>query len=52
VKKRWREYFERLLNEEYPKQTLECISRNKGLISIVSGEEKKAAVRLMKKKKL
>lgn len=36
VKKRWNEYFERLLNKDYPREVLESISWNKGLIGLVS----------------
>jgi len=39
VKKRWKEYFERLVNEEYPKEDLESISWNEELIGLVSVEK-------------
>jgi len=39
------------INEEYPKEALESISWNEGLINLVSEEEVKVAVRAMKKKK-
>jgi len=51
VKNKWKEYFEKLLNEENPKEALESISCNKGLIGLVSEEKVKAAVRAIKKKK-
>jgi len=44
VKKRWKEYFETLLNEEYPKEALESISWNEGLIGLISEEKVKATV--------
>ena len=49
VKKRWKEYFEKLLNEEYPKEALESMSWNEGLIGLVGEEEVRDAVRAMKK---
>jgi len=51
VKKRWKEYFEKLLNEEYPKEVLESMSWNEGLIGLVGEEEVRDAVKAMKKKK-
>ncbi|KAL4107958.1 hypothetical protein QTP88_018227 [Uroleucon formosanum] len=39
VKKIWKEYFESLVNEEYPKESLENVSWNEGLIDLVGEEE-------------
>jgi len=44
-----RHNFEKLLNEEYPKEVVENIPWNKYLMDIIS---KKEAVRMMKKKKV
>jgi hypothetical protein len=52
VKKRRKEYFERLLNENYPKKVLESISWNEGMIGLVSEEEVKFVVKTMKNKKV
>jgi len=51
VKNRGKEYFKRLLNGKYPREALESISWNERLVGLV-GEEVKAAVRAMKKKKV
>jgi len=50
VKKRWKEYVERLLNKEYPKEALESTSCNEELIGLVSKKEAKTAVTAMKNK--
>ena len=39
------------MNEEYPKESLESVSWNEGLIDLVGEEEVKIAVKAMKKKK-
>jgi len=33
VKKRWKEYSEKLLNEEYPREAVKDISLNEGIIN-------------------
>jgi len=40
------------LNEKYPRETAESISWNKDLMNLVSEEEVKGVVRVMKKKKV
>ncbi|KAL4126175.1 hypothetical protein QTP88_010401 [Uroleucon formosanum] len=52
VKKICKGYFESVLNEEYPKESLESVSWNEGLIGLVGEEEVKIAVKAIKKKKV
>ena len=52
VKKRWKEYFEKLLNEEFPREEeTERVAWNLGMVDLIREEEVWSAVRKMKKKK-
>lgn len=48
MKKIWKEYFEKLLNEEYLKEAVEDTSWNENLIDLINEKEVWEAVRLMK----
>lgn len=51
LKTEWKEYYERLHNEEYLRKAVDNILEDKGLIVLVSEEEVKAALKATKKKK-
>jgi len=45
---RWKENLERIMNEDYPREALESISWNEGLIVLVFEEKMKTEVRAIK----
>ena len=51
VKERWKEYFENLLNEEYPREQHQNGTPNQGLTIGVTGAEVESALRKMKNNK-
>ena len=51
VIKRWKDYFEGLLNEEFPREAIDRVEWNLGMVDLISEEEVWSAVRKMKTKK-
>ena len=51
VIKRWKEYFEGLLNEEFPREAIDRVEWNLGMVDLIREEEVWSAVRKMKNKK-
>ena len=51
VIKRWKDYFEGLLNEEFPREAIDRVEWNLGMVDLIREEEVWSAVRKMKNKK-
>ena len=49
--KRWKDYFEGLLNEEFPREEIDRVEWNLGMVDLIREEEVWSAVRKMKNKK-
>lgn len=50
-KKRRKKYYEKLLNKEYPRETIECMLWNEVLTGLVGEEKVKRIVMALKKQK-